>query len=65
MGGNEKRYILFFGGKKSKNRLQSITFFLYFEIYYPLPVFFPLAMSNATYRYGQHAKLSQLTFLYR
>lgn len=58
-------HVYYFWREKSKNRLQSITFFLYFEIYYPLPVFFPLTMSNATYRYGQHAKLSQLTFLYR
>lgn len=60
-----KKDIYYFWREKSKNRLQSITFFWYFEIYYPLPVFFPLTMSNATYRYGQHAKLSQLTFLYR
>lgn len=60
-----KKDINYFWREKSKNRLQSITFFWYFEIYYPLPVFFPLTMRNATYRYGQHAKLSQLTFLYR
>lgn len=61
-----KKDINYFWREKSKNRLQSITFFWYFEIYYPLPgFFFPLTMSNATYRYGQHAKLSQLTFLYR
>lgn len=61
-----KKDIYYFWREKSKNRLQSITFFFVFgDLLSIACFFFPLTMSNATYRYGQHAKLSQLTFLYR